>query len=400
MNPLSDSDLERVLRHAPVPPPPARLLAELERGLDTHLPAPGPLAAPAPRPRRPSRAFRLWLPLTGLAGVFAAALAWTFLYLGAGSANVFAESLGALQRVKSFHVIERTRSGPAQTVLKDPKINPNTWPNYATSQHPANPLVETRHWFKADPDHPRSGFTRSSAPEREVWRAGNVELAVDRGSGRRRLSLTTGDRLFASLSSVSLHDGDDDGSREVHPAGASADVVVYEKRYHQNGETIILRLWVDRASRLPRRLQFLSPDFPAYAPEVVLQEYEFLDYDAEFPRETFAFEVTDEDLRTLGLTRADWAELDRSAVSFHLDGEAGLEIRGTLKDRSGTREISGRLPFAFVHVPRGKLTFQLDATDGQRHYLGLRFNSSNMGTSARRLVGELSDAGNSVRGED
>ena len=401
MKPLSDSDLERVLRHAPVPPPPAGLLAELERQLDTHLPIPAPVPARASHPRVPGRALRLWLPLTGLAGMLAAALVCGFFYLGTGTANVFAESLVALNRVRSFHVIERTRSGPSQRIIKDPKIPSNTWPNYATSQHPSNPLVETRHWFKADPDHPRSGFTRSSAPEREVWRAGNVELAVDRSNGQRRLSLTAGDRLFASLSAVSLHDGDADGSREVHPAGVPADVIVYEKRYSwKQDETTILRLWVDRASRLPRRLQFLSPDFPNYAPEVLLHEYEFLDYDTEFPPETFAFDVTDEDLRTLGLTRAGWETLDRSAVSFHLDGEAGLEIRGTLKDRAGTREISGRLPFAFVHVPRGKLSFKLGATDGKRHYLNLRLNSSNLGTSARRLVGETSEAGTSVQGED
>ena len=34
-------------------------------------------------------------------------------------------------------------------------------------------------------------------------------------------------------------------------------------------------------------------------------------------------------------------------------GEAGVEVTGTLKDKSGTRIVSGTLPYGFTHVPDG-----------------------------------------------
>jgi len=271
MNSPSESDLERVLRHAPVPSPSRALLSALERDLELHLPAAAP-EAPDRAPRRSrdrSTRLRLWIPLSGMFGALVTCLC-VFAWISAGSADVFAETLGALQRVKSFRVVERTRAGPAHAVVKDPgKMKPFLWPNYATSRHPANPLVETTHWFKADPAHPGSGFTRSVSPERETWRARNVELVVDRGSGARRLSLSKGERLFASVSAVSGFAASSDGAREVQVAEADG---VEELRHGQAGAgrkvTAGSVAGFGRRRRPPRDSRSPGPDLPAPAADM------------------------------------------------------------------------------------------------------------------------------------
>jgi len=95
----------------------------------------------------------------------------------------------------------------------------------------------------------------------------------------------------------------------------------------------------------------------------------------EFPENTFAFEITDQDLARLGVTRPELDVLGAQAMSFQLTGATGAQIIGTLTDESGSREIKGKLHFAIVHTQHGKLTFDCRMADGLTRQFGLQYKN-------------------------
>ena len=306
--------------------------------------------------------------------------------------------------MKSFRVIERTRNGPPKPVIKDKTKSPQMWPNYVTTQHPGNPLEEIQYWFKYDGKTPDQGMTHTITPKDEIWRNGNVVLTVDRSTGQRNVQLNSKRSMFAFIAApIAAAASSGMAFHEVHPnviadssSAQAASVWVGEVRDKFNNEEHIKRVWIDRATGLPLRLQFWSAAFPEIATEVLLEEYEFTDFNADFPDETFAFDVTDADLAPLGITKADLANLPANAFSVNLFGEDGAQVVGTVKDGNGVREVQGKLPFSFVHVPAGDVKLDFRMADGKKHSIGLVVNDACLSTDARRITGKVKDRGDSV----
>lgn len=382
----TDLPVEEILRRAPSPATPARLAADLLA--DIRLPA----RAPQPAPRK--LWLRLWLPATGLAGA-AAALILVLIFSGAGSSRLVAQSLEALARVKSFHVTERIRSGPGKPVIKDKSLGPQVWPNYTTSIHPDNPLVESQHWFRYDPANPTQGRTRTESDRQEKWQAGNVVLEVDRQTGKREVRLDSSSTMFASIAAplagvAQGHYAEIDPHKAPgFPVELADRVSVNEERVKLGDEVEFYRVWVDRQTSLPLRIQRWGTEWPEIAPEVLLQEFVFSDFDTDFPDATFTFAPTEADLAPLGLTTTQLAQLPNNAFSVRVIGTAGQEVTGTLTDGNGVREVRGRLPFSFVHAPAGDVKLAFRMVDGQKHNFGAVINGNSMETVTARISGEV-----------
>jgi hypothetical protein len=387
----NELNVEELLRRTPQPEPPADLLPCLERQM--HLPK------PETRPIRQGLWHRLWLPATSFAGAVAAVVVALSLW-NAGTTRTLAASLSELVKLKSFRVIERVRSGPGKPVIKDKSKRPQDWPNYLTSPHPSNPVVENQYWFKYDPRVPSQGLTRTSTPEVDIWRAGNVILTVARSTGEREVMLDSSQTMFAGIAN-SLLANRDTAFRQVPareapdlPATLAGSVWVGEAKSKFNGSEHICRVWINRANDLPLRMQWWGTEWPEIAPRVLLQEWEFTDFDADFPADTFAFEVTDADLAPLGITRSDLEKLPATAFSVRLDGVNGAEVAGTVKDQAGVREVKGKLPFAFVHSPAGDAELDFRMVDGKQRNFGISVNGTAMNTIASRIVGTVPKGGN------
>jgi hypothetical protein len=394
----NEPNVEALLRRTPQPEAPADLLSCLERQM--HLPAPAARSVP--------RTFwqRLWLPATSLVGA-AAAVALILSLSTAGTTRTLAASVSEFAKLKSFRVIERVRSGPAKPVIKDKTKRSQDWPNYLTSIHPGNPLVENQHWFKYDSRVPNQGVTRTITPQSDIWRAGNVILTVNRETGERAVTLDSSQTMFAGIAN-SLLSMQDTTFKQVNPAqvpelpaALRGMVWVGEASRKFNGAEHICRVWINRANNLPLRIQWWDTEWPEVAPRVLTQEWEFTDFDAEFPADTFTFEVTDADLKPLGIIRSDLDKLPATAFSVRLDGVRGAEVSGTVKDQSGVREVKGQLPFAFVHSPMGDAKLDFRMVDGKQRNFGISVNETAMSTVASRIVGTVPKGGNaSVRSAD
>jgi len=387
----NEHNVEALLRRTPPPEPPVDLLPCLERQM--HLPA------PATRPV--SRGFwhRLWLPATSLAGA-AAAVALVLSLWTAGTTRTLAASVSEFMKLKSFRVIERVRGGPARPVIKDKSQQPQNWPNYLTPIHPDNPFVENQHWFKYDPRTPNQGLTRTRTPQTDIWRDGNVILTVNRATGEREVTLDSAQTMFAGIAN-SLLGNRDTAFREVPrreapdlPPALAASVWVGEATRTFNGAMHICRVWINRANDLPLRIQWWGTEWPEFAPRVLLQEWEFTDFNAEFPTDTFAFEVTDADLAPLGITRSELDKMPATAFSVRLDGVSGAKVVGTVKDEAGVRDVKGTLPFAFVQNPAGDVKLDFRMVDGKQRNFGISVNGTAMNTVASRIVGTVPKGGN------
>jgi hypothetical protein len=169
---------------------------------------------------------------------------------------------------------------------------------------------------------------------------------------------------------------------------------VGEAKSKFNGAEHICRVWINRANNLPLRIQWWGTEWPEVAPRVLTQEWEFTDFDAEFPADTFAFEATDADLAPLGITRIDLDKLPATAFSVRLDGVKGAEVVGTIKDQAGVREVRGTLPFAFVHSPVGDAKLDFRMADGKKRNFAISVNGTSMNTVASRIVGTVPKGGN------
>lgn len=383
--------VEELLRRTPQPEPSANLLPFLEHQL--HLPA------PRPRPRGPTLRQWLWLPAAGFLGA-GAVLALVLTLSTAGTTRTLAASVSEFLKLKSFRVIERVRSGPGKPVIRDRGKRPQDWPNYLTSIHPNNPFVESQHWFRRDARFPNQGLTRTSTPQLDIWRAGNVVVAVHRSTGQREVSLDSSQTMFAGIANSLL--GTQDAVFHEAPPGQVSDLPATLRGVVWVGEAVrkfndaehICRVWIHRADNLPLRIQWWGAEWPEVAPRVLLQEWEFTDFNADFPPETFAFELTNTDLAPLGITRGDLDHLPPTAFSVRLDGVRGAEVAGTVKDQAGLREVRGTLPFAFVHNPAGDAELDFHMVDGKQRSFGISVNGVVMNTVAPRIVGDVPRGGN------
>lgn len=360
-----DLDLETILQRAPRPEPPEDLFATLEKQIKL---------APAARPEPPSalwhRCRRLWIPLAGLVGTAVIAVAVAMLF-SASTTRSFAETLRSLTKLKSFHLVERKRDGPPR-----PHVGPGG--TSTTPYHPQNPFVVSEYWFQKDPNRPSRARMRSTSPKEDVWRDGNRELTLSHETGVRSLVLNNawfdfGGVAWGDLSALAeawrLHELPAAKMPGARPVDAAA---FWFGECRIPGDSMIYRLWVSRTNQLPVRFQFWSTSFPEVASEVLMKECEFSDFDADFPEETLALEITDRDLAQLGATRAELNALSDKAMSLKLIGEAGAQIIGTIKDDAGVRQVQGKLPFTIVHEQHGKLSFDFRMADGIHRSFGVQ----------------------------
>jgi hypothetical protein len=386
----NELNVEELLRRTPQPEPPADLLARLERQMEL----------PEPREKLALHGFwrRLWLPVTSLAGATALVVLALSLW-NAGTTRTLAASITELTRVGSFRVIERVRNGPGKPVIKDKRKRPQDWPNYLTSLHPGNPLAEKEHWFKYDLHTPNQGMIRTRTPQMDIWHAGNVVLTVDRSTGEREVRLDSSRTMFAGIANsvlanrdTALHEVSARQMPELTPAQA-ASLWVGEASSTFNGAKQFFRAWLNRTNNLPVRTQWWGTEWPEVAPRVLVQEWEFTDFNADFPKDIFAFELTEADLAPLGITRSELERLPATAFSVQLDGVSGAEIVGTVKDGAGVREVKGRLPFTFVHNPVGDAKLDFRMADGQKRNFGIAVNGTAMNTLTAQIVGAVPKGG-------
>lgn len=366
-------DLETLLRAAPRPEPPEHLLAVLEQQIK--LPSP---PRSEPRPELWQLWHRFWLPVTGLAGAVVIATA-ILLLVSAGTTRSFADSLQMLTKVKSFHLVDRKRDGP-------PRPAPG---GGVTPDHPDNPLVASEYWFQEDPNNPRHARMRATTPQRDVWRENNRVLEVDRKTGARSFYLDNSKFDFGGQGWWNLPGISEKAKlSEVPPAkmpgvGAAEAGAFWFGECRVPADKLVYRVWISQTNQLPVRIQLWSTAFRQVAPEALLRDWQFSDFNADFPGSVFAFETTDQDLAQLGVTRAELEALGDQAISFQLTGEAGAGIVGTLKDDAGERQVKGQLPFSIVQVQHGRLSFDFRMADGRPHEFGLRLKRMQEPLSAR-----------------
>ncbi len=376
-------DLETILKRAPRPVPPADLLATLERQIKLN-----PSTRPEPRASLWRGWRKIWMPLAGLAGTAAFALViaavWWF-----GTARTLAGSLKALEQMKSCHVKERFHARRERSIIIDKSKPEGAYPNYwSTDEHPDNPMVVLDHWFQLDPRDPSRPRLRTVSPGEDVWQQGNRVLAVNHKTGKRSLKLVnTPNNILATLGPMAgllahFPLKKITPQRETNArVDAATGLWMGESRMTDStvpGADVILRVWLNPDNQLPARIQFLSTGFPQVAPEALMREYEFSEFNAAFPEKTFNFAITDQDLAPLGVTRAELDAMDDGAVSFEVTGESGAEVAGTVQDDAGTRRIQGSIPFSFVHDQHGNLKLDLHMVDGKRRDFRLRFNGGNL----------------------
>jgi hypothetical protein len=328
---------------------------------------------------------RFWLPLTSLAS--AAAIVVTIIMLvSAGTTRSLADTLHMLTTVRSFHLVDKKRDGP-------PKPSPL---GGVTPDHPDNPFAISQYWFEGDPNNPHHDRMRAATPKQDVWRDNNRVLTVSRTTGERSFQLDNsgfdfGGQGWWDLPGISerarLHEISARKMPGVRPDESEA---FWFAEYRDTTHKTIYRLCVNRTNQLPVQIQIWSTGFPQVAAEVLLREWEFSEFNANFPENVFAFEITEQDLVQLGVTRAELDALGEQAMSFQLTGATGAEIIGTLTDDSGTREIKGKLPFAIVQTQQGKLRFDFRMADGRARQFGLRYKNMPapvFGGTTKRITG-------------
>jgi hypothetical protein len=342
-------DLETLLRRAPRPEVPQNLLATLEKQMEQAL---LPQGEPQARVRLSWR--RFWLPLAGLASAVVLFVAMLAL-ISASTAPSFADSLRLLTEVKSLHVVWRYRN--------DPK----------------DPFLTTEFWFREDPGNPRHRQLRTTSAQEDRWRENSRLVIVDRKTGTRRLELTNarfpfagcGWDLWSIAQGPELRKVRADKVPGLRPGEAKA-FWFGECPDGTNNPGRFFRIWVNRTNQLPARIQCWSTAYPQVAPEVLLTECEFSEFNARLPEKLFTFTITDQDLAQLGVTRAELDALGDDVVSFQLTGEVGVEIIGTITDDAGVRQVRGKLPFNVIHTQRGDMKWDFRTQDDAPHGFDVR----------------------------
>jgi hypothetical protein len=309
--------------------------------------------------------------------------------------------------IPACHVVEQFRSGPSRSVFVDTRKPVNTFPNFSTSFHPGNPLVLLDYWFEVDPGDPSRPLLRTVSPDEDVWQQGNRVLIVNHETGARSLKLVNApNRILALLEPLAGM-----ASAPLHEITPSRDTTADQNHGLWVGEAReadpsipgaqdILRVWLNPATQLPERIQLLSTGFPQVGPEVVMRDYKFSEFNANFPTNTFNFAITDKDLAPMGITRAELDAMDDGAISFEVTGEAGAQVVGTVQDAAGIQQVRGTVPFTFVHDQHGDLTFDLRRVDGTRRRFGVRFNNTDMWTVTSHLKGKTGRTSDAVQAMD
>lgn len=396
----TENEIENWLRKTPPPQPPANLLTVLGREIE--VPA-APLEATGSAPVGATLRHwwrRLWLPVTGLGAATAALILGLAVFSGGGGRSIAAAGEN-LKRVKSVRVLKYERSGPAQHVVRDRSKPVNAWPNFSTAQHPDNPLVATEIWFRTGANPAGNGEMVTVRETETIWNRDNWELRVDHATGNRRFRLNSQPldihRLASPVLALSGHSFQPAAGVDATHAGPQLDVAncwVGEYRYPgiavgEKRPNMLTRVWLDETALLARRIEWISDDYTANAAPWLTQAYEFYDFDQPLPNELFAFELTEADAAELGLSLAELQALSVKAFSAELTGEAGVEFEGTVQDSLGSRKITGRLPFIFVHDPVGPTSIKMRFKDGQRHSVGISINSFGLATLASGLRADV-----------
>lgn len=397
----SNPDIGQWLQQTPPPVPPPELLATLERQIEV----------PRPRSTAPAAQMlgavlgqwlaRCWKPVTGIGGV--AALIIMAVMFGDGGGRSIAAAYENLGRVKSVRVLHYERSGPSHAVMRDRSKPTNASPNFSTSMHPANPLVVEEILFRVSPD----GVSEMVAirETETVWSKGGWELRVNHVTGERRFGLVSTPldigRLANPVRVASDYTFDPVPltlARETAPAGLES--CWLGERQHPgmsiNGwpaANVVTRVWLDETTQLARRIEWVSEDFAEVSAPWISQAYEFYDFGEPLADAPFAIEVTEADVAQIGITLDELSKLSPRAVSIHLTGEAGVVVRGTVKNSAGTRNVSGPLPLAFVIDPVGETSLDLRLADGQRHSFGIAANGMNLATWTSRLIASIGPTG-------
>jgi hypothetical protein len=298
--------------------------------------------------------------------------------LSAGPTRSFADVIGSLSQTKSFHVVEKSRYG--------------IWPNWIPTN---NALSVAEYWFQQDPNATQERRSRAAFPAVDVWRQGNRVLMVNHETGERSLRLDNSPFDFdgihfdpAILSDI----GKSAKFREVASSRVQG-VVPQDASAFWFGESqdrehkMICYAWLSRTNDTLVRLQYVSTAFPHNGAEVLVREFEFSDFNADFPLQ-LSFEISDADLTQLGISRTELDNLTTNAMSFRLSGEPGADVIGTITDQSGSREIRGKLPFSVVHELHDKVTFDFRMADGFRHNFEVGFGLySHLSAHTHRIVG-------------
>ncbi len=395
---LTHSELASLLQGSPSPTPPPDLLSDLKRQI--MLPRPKPTAI-----HRPSSLMRQWIRLV-LAGVGTAAIA---LMVGTGILNLgggrsFAGAAESLRHVRSMRVVQFERQGPSQSVIRDPQKPANAWPNFSTSLHPSNPLVQTEIRYRIN----ASGQAeRVTVREHEtVWNRRNWELRVDRDTGGRTFRLNSMPQDLESIVAPTL----EALSGTFHPAAsqvatatASTDPLLdgcwvgeRQLRGMSSGDhtpSWVDRIWFHEATRLARRVEMTSDDYVTDGKPWVFHALEFHEVDQAMEDHWFQFAISDADLQPLGLTRAALDQLSPRAFSAEVSGEAGKAISVVLVDANGTRRLEGSLPFRFVHDPNETTKIDIRFKDALAHPVGLKLNNTGIDTVGTGLHAEVPPSG-------
>ncbi|MCW5559943.1 MAG: hypothetical protein KIT22_19160, partial [Verrucomicrobiae bacterium] len=288
-------------------------------------------------------------------------------------------------------------TGPAQHVFRDRTKPVNAWPNFSTSLHPDNPLATTEIGFRIREGRPGNGEMVTQRETETVWNRDNWELRVDRVTGARRFRLNSQpldiNRLVSPILAASGHFFRPASEVDASHVGPQLDLSgcwVGEYRYlvpavGEARANMLVRVWLDEAALLTRRLEWISDDYTADGKPWISQAYEFYDFDQPLPDAWFAFDITEADAAGLGLSLAELQALSPRAFSAELTGEAGIEFTGSVEDSLGSQTIAGRLPFVVVHDPTGPTSIEMQFQDGQRHSVGINVNSFRMETWASGL---------------
>ena len=395
---LTDSQIASLFLGTPTPAAPPDLLSDLKRQI-----ALPPLKTHAMN--RPAGLMPRWsrILLAGL-GTAAIAIALSTGILNLGGGRSFAAAAESLRQVRSMRVVQFERQGPSQAVVRDPKRPANAWPNFSTTLHASNPLVQTeiRYRLNANGQAERVTFSERDT----VWNHRNWELRVNRDTGEREFRLNAMPQDLESIVAPTL-EALSETFRPIASGGATATGAtdpllsgcwVGERQLRgmpSGGHTPhwVNRIWFHEATQLARRVEMTSDDYVPDGKPWVFHALEFHEVDQPMADHWFQFEITDADLLPLGLTRAGLEHLSPRAFSAEVSGEAGKAISVVLVDANGRRRLEGTLPFRFVHDPNETTKIDVRFKDNLAHPIGLKLNNAGIDTVGTGLHAEVPPSG-------
>ena len=395
---LTHSELNKLFLESPAPTPPPDLLSDLKRQITLPRPKADSIHQ---SPNLMRHSIRLLLAGLGTASI-ALVLSTGILNLGGGRS--FAAAAESLRHVRSMRVVQFERQGPSQSVIRDRNRPANSWPNFSTTLHPSNPLVQTEIRYRLNASGQSERVTRRE--HETIWNRRNWELRVNRDTGERTFRLNSMPQDLESIVAPTLEalsgtfrpaaSGDT-------PATAATDALLNgcwvgerQLRGMSSGEHTprwVNRIWFHEATQLARRVELTSDDYAVDGKPWVSQAMEFHEVDQPMEDHWFQFEILESDLLPLGLTRAALEQLSPRAYSAEVSGEAGKAISVVLTDANGSRRLEGTLPFRFVHDPNATTRIDIRFKDALAHAVGLKLNQAGIDTVATGLHAEIPPSG-------